>query len=92
MCKMIELTAPQLTIIISVVGFVVWLIRLEGRLSQEIALRIQHQTYQLEKDAGHNARVLGLEGRILDELRKLESTVRRMEEKLDKKQDKEHIA
>lgn len=89
---MIELTSSQVTLFLSVIGFIVWLIRLEGRLSQEIALRMQHQEHQLEKDAGHHARVIGLEGRILDELRKLESTVRRVEEKLDKKQDKEHIS
>lgn len=87
---MIELSAAQVTLLVSTLSFIIWLIRLEGRLTEEIALRKQHQLFQAEKDAGHNSRVIGLEGRILDELRKLESTVRRVEEKLDHKQDKGH--
>lgn len=85
---MIELTPFQFTFFSSIILVVVWLIRLEAKVNKEIALREQFETHLKDKDHNHNGRINGLEGRILDELRKLDLAVKRVEDKLDNKQDK----
>ena len=87
---MIELNPFQFTFFSSIILVAVWLIRLEAKVNKEIALREQFEAHLKDKDHTHNGRINGLEGRILDELRKLDLAVRRVEDKLDNKQDKQH--
>lgn len=85
---MIELSPYQFTLFSSIIIVVVWLIRLESKIIMEKALREQFEKNLREKDQAHSTRITGLEGRILDELRKLENSVMRVADKLDGKQDK----
>jgi hypothetical protein len=86
---MIELTAVQVSVALAFIAGIVWLIRLEAKINKEIALREQFTLFISEKDKHHNGRIQGLEGRVLDELRKLREDIGKVSEKLDKKQDKE---
>jgi len=78
---MIELNAQQLTYFLSVIAGIVWLIRLEGRVNTEKELRLQADVHHKESNQQMN-------GRILDEFRKVETALVRFETKLDSKQDK----
>lgn len=78
---MIELTTTQFTFLSSIVLGVVWLIRLEGRVNTERELRLQADVHHKEANQQMN-------GRILDEFRKVETALVRFETKLDNKQDK----
>jgi hypothetical protein len=78
---MIELTTYQLTFFTSIVLGIVWLIRLEGRVNTERELRLQADVHHKESNQQMN-------GRILDEFRKVETALVRFETKLDSKQDK----
>jgi hypothetical protein len=65
----------------SIVLGIVWLIRLEGRVNTEKELRLQADVHHKEANQAMN-------GRILDEFRKVETALVRFETKLDSKQDK----
>jgi len=85
---MIEFTMLQFSLISSVVGVVVWLIRLEGKLNLESELRKQSDNNAKEKDILNSGRITNFEGRIFDDIRKLNDAILRLESKYDRKQDK----
>ena len=85
---MIEFTMLQFSLISSVVGVVVWLIRLEGKLNLESELRKQSDNNSKEKDILNSGRITNFEGRIFDDIRKLNDAILRLESKYDRKQDK----
>jgi hypothetical protein len=87
----IELTALQFSIICGMVTVIVWLIRLEGRVNTEKALREQSENNTISREQFNSGRVTNLEGRILDEMRKLREDITRFQDRLDTKQDKAHL-
>jgi hypothetical protein len=72
------MTTVDVTIILSVLAGVVWLVRLEGRVNLSDRLI-----------SAMERRMESLEGRIIAELRDLKSDIKSLSDKIDHKADKE---
>lgn len=85
---MIEFTAFQFTLLCALVTVCAWVFRLEGKVNIERELRKQSEINSKEKDFMNNGRITNFEGRIFDDIRKLNEAILRLESKYDRKQDK----
>lgn len=85
---MIEFTAFQFTLLCALVTVCAWVFRLEGKVNIERELRRQAEENSKEKDKMNNGRITNFEGRIFDDIKKLNEAMIRVENKLDSKQDK----